>query len=579
MQLHAGFDLEGIFSWRGFDLLPDRVRTELWWEGPDGSRLPLIYLIDSYRNGMRLFSFPQFAERRKAAIESRLLPFSGDANILLMNGYDQEMEPERPEGLRPSLPADYLAAKSRALSETSLTVTGSQYSGRFISVFPGILSARNYLKLANDRAQTTQERYIDPLAALLMYGLRGAGVPIAGDRVAGAAAAGPDLASLRAELDVLWRLILQNHPHDTICGVSADPVIEEAELRFEEIHRRQSEFFAAAVRALGLEETAAGAPGEKLAVFNPSLHARRVMIDGVWRERLAPLAVDLVSGDAPREAGPDGMEGAAGEPTVTVEDGAAVLRNEAVELRVSIDGTFEVGAAPGAGAAPRRITFRDVGDAGDTYSYDRPAADAPRDVHLSRGELAVTQKTTDAVQVRLRGILELPEALAADRSRRSTSPVENPVSVYVELRRGEGFVRIALSLENRSRDHRLQVVFQGGAQLATLGQFYWDHPEEQLAHLRRFPEEELSTSVTALMLGAREPELPRFVPSERAFAVGGAEDEGALLVAHRGRHELEPRRNYRVAVSAEGFAEWRRDVRPENGSISVVARLEPLNPR
>ena len=76
VQIHAGFGIKGLYAWRGFDLLPDHLRTEMWWESPDGSRLPVIYLIDSYRNGMRLFSESPFLSRRFASARGRIQRFS-----------------------------------------------------------------------------------------------------------------------------------------------------------------------------------------------------------------------------------------------------------------------------------------------------------------------------------------------------------------------------------------------------------------------------------------------------------------------------------------------------------------------
>lgn len=76
VQIHNGFGIAAVFAWRGFDLLPDRLRDLIIWESPDGSRLPVVYLIDSYRNGMRLFSHETFLERRLLACLDRLAPFS-----------------------------------------------------------------------------------------------------------------------------------------------------------------------------------------------------------------------------------------------------------------------------------------------------------------------------------------------------------------------------------------------------------------------------------------------------------------------------------------------------------------------
>ena len=548
VQIHAEFAVGGLFAWRGFDLLPDRVRSDLWWESPDGSRLPVVYLLDSYRNGMRLFSRPRMLPQRLSDATERIAGFCDDGQLLLMNGYDQEMDPERPTAIpagfevRVTAPAEYLAAKSQRSGDDRPVVRGSQYSGRFISVFPGILSARNYLKVANDLAQAMQVRYLEPMVTALA--------------LTGGAAATERVEALRDELALLWRLLLQNHPHDTICGVSSDPVHEEAELRLTEIEQRQLRVVAQVVRQLGIdpcEPFAAADPDATThgatsvlprcsAVFNPSLHERRAMIDGRWSAPVAPLSVTWV--------GPP--DAATSTRPVTAEelDGAMRLANEQIVVTVGVDGSIALGSRNAERSAVR-VTWRDSGDAGDSYTFDRPAEDAPRAVTVRDGAFALVARSADRVVVELSGVYRLPTALAASRARRTPEATDNPATLRVELRSTETFVHAAIVLDNRSRDHRLQLVVDApcgaGAGLGVLNQFAWEDPAHHRRRLTPYREDQLPPEVRRLMLGAREPEAPRFVPNDRAFAVGS--DAGAALVVHRGLHELEPLPDGSVAAT------------------------------
>ena len=540
VQIHAEFAVGGLFAWRGFDLLPDRVRSDLWWESPDGSRLPVVYLLDSYRNGMRLFSRPTILPQRLTDATERIAGFCDDGQLLLMNGYDQEMDPERPTTIpagfevRVSAPAEYLAAKSRRSSDDRPVVRGSQYSGRFISVFPGILSARNYLKVANDLAQAMQARYLEPLVTVLAQ--------------AGGAAATERVEALRDELALVWRLLLQNHPHDTICGVSSDPVHEEAELRLTEIEQRQMRVVAQVARQLGIDPCEHATP-RCHAVFNPSLHERRAMIDGRWSAPVAPLSVTWV-----------GPPDAATPPRpVTAEelDGAMRLANERIVVTVGADGSIALGSHNAEESAVR-VTWRDGGDAGDSYTFDRPAEDAPRAVTVRDGAFTLVARSADRVVVELSGVYRLPTALAASRSRRTPEETDNPATLRVELRSTETVIHAAIVLDNRSRDHRLQLVVEApsgtGAGLRVLNQFAWEDPAHHRERLTPYREDQLPPEVRRLMLGAREPEAPRFVPNDRAFAVGS--DAGAALVVHRGLHELEPLPDGSVAATVVRSVGW-----------------------
>lgn len=46
------------------------------------------------------------------------------------------------------------------------TLSGPLYSGRFISVFPGTLSARMYLKQQNYESERLIEKRVEPLAVM-----------------------------------------------------------------------------------------------------------------------------------------------------------------------------------------------------------------------------------------------------------------------------------------------------------------------------------------------------------------------------------------------------------------------------
>lgn len=87
-----------------------------------------------------------------------------------MNGYDQDLEPDDVQSVIrngqadtaayqvvQSTPQEYLAAVLAEAPQLPV-LTGAQYVGRYISVFPGVMSARMYLKQQNDLSQRTLER-------------------------------------------------------------------------------------------------------------------------------------------------------------------------------------------------------------------------------------------------------------------------------------------------------------------------------------------------------------------------------------------------------------------------------------
>ncbi|MHA1715194.1 MAG: glycoside hydrolase family 38 C-terminal domain-containing protein, partial [Promethearchaeota archaeon] len=78
---------------------------------------------------------------------------------------------------------------------------------------PACLSSRMYLKIANWRVTNELECWAEPLCTFAWY--HGAEYP-------------------ENELKHAWKMILKNHPHDSICGCSIDRVHSDMETRFSE---------------------------------------------------------------------------------------------------------------------------------------------------------------------------------------------------------------------------------------------------------------------------------------------------------------------------------------------------------
>ena len=110
---------------------------------------------------------------------------------------------------------DYISALSSETPSLS-TVHGELRGSRYQSLPTSTLSTRVYLKQANHRAERLLQSYAEPLSALewMLGGVYPA-----------------------AELREAWRLLLQNHAHDSICGCGIDPVHREMTLRFEQVEQ------------------------------------------------------------------------------------------------------------------------------------------------------------------------------------------------------------------------------------------------------------------------------------------------------------------------------------------------------
>lgn len=249
-QILNGVGLNAAAFQRGLSEEP----IELWWEAPDGTRVLVIYFRAGYGN---LSWVPPATSAFVRVIDQQLAnltPHLHTSHVLLMNGTDHMMpQPELP-GLiaaantdmqgrvtleHGTLPGFIEQVRTSLTNDSDLpTVKGELRSSRRHHLLPGILSTRMWIKQRNQAAESALERYAEPLSAF-------AGLLTGVDR--------------KAQLWRSWRYLMENHPHDSICGCSIDQVHEEMRTRFS-----WSQEIADSLAESGLRDLASSINGDLL---------------------------------------------------------------------------------------------------------------------------------------------------------------------------------------------------------------------------------------------------------------------------------------------------------------------------
>lgn len=264
-QILAGFGLEAAALWRGVGA--DVDETLFLWEGPDGTSIFTVYLRHGYGNAVMLPLDPAALAKRLREAASHLEPHSRIPTLLLMNGADHQFpQPGLPAALErairslPGWSAEIgtlpgFVARAKRESASALPVhRGELRSGLRSPLLPGCASARLPQKqrdFENDRLLT---RYLEPLAAWLST--------LGGE---------PDV----EVIDHAWKIAMENHPHDSICGCSIDRVHEQMESRFGRVadlagaHLERVAWDWAQAVAVPQQGFGRGA-GESLVVWNPN---------------------------------------------------------------------------------------------------------------------------------------------------------------------------------------------------------------------------------------------------------------------------------------------------------------------
>jgi len=253
-QILRGFDIDSACLQRGLDDQP----CEFWWQAPDGSRVLLVYMRDGYGNAALLPAEPgdDFVKEVRR-LSASLAPYCQTPNILLMQGTDHmpavpataaaiEYARDRLDGARlvhSTLPA-YLQAVKTALQKNPVelpVITGELRSSKRFHLLPGVLSARTWIKQRNHACETVLEKWAEPFSTLATL-LLGDPQPGSGRLTA------PD-----AVLRQAWHLLLENQPHDSICGCSIDQVHREMAPRFDQVEQIGEQIVLQSLEALAAE--------------------------------------------------------------------------------------------------------------------------------------------------------------------------------------------------------------------------------------------------------------------------------------------------------------------------------------
>ncbi len=253
-QILRGFDIKSAIFWRGVGA--EAHKSEFYWAAPDGTQVLVIFLASAmgYSNARDMPLSPEEFAARVEFLAAPLLPKATSSTLLFMNGSDhlvpQDGLPETIEAantllahLNPeqksiltrygsletngqvrdidsiqvgigTLP-QYIEAIQQQIERSPgaplQTLSGEMRSSQFSHLLPSVLSTRMWIKQQNTATEHLLERWVEPLT---MWAWKlGASYP-------------------KGLVKLAWKHLLQNHPHDSICGCSIDQVHQENSVRF-----------------------------------------------------------------------------------------------------------------------------------------------------------------------------------------------------------------------------------------------------------------------------------------------------------------------------------------------------------
>lgn len=227
--VRSGYD-NCIFG-RGY-AFGDARPLEFYWRSEDGSTVLCEHMAFWYNNAQRFSENIDESMQMLSHMKHHMSPRVMTSNYLLMNGVDHL---EAQENLTPIIHAmqarldggdtvfqdtfpEFIDRVKDEIREKDIKLDvyeGEMRNGGSHNILTGTLSSRVYLKQWNSYCQALLEKKLEPLYVFLSaLGIK----------------------EFPMEYNTyLWKLLIENHPHDSICGCSVDAVHEHMLDRFRRV--------------------------------------------------------------------------------------------------------------------------------------------------------------------------------------------------------------------------------------------------------------------------------------------------------------------------------------------------------
>ncbi len=514
-QIFNSFGIETCLLGRGYTfferdedgkLKKNCVPAEFYWDSKDGSRVFSVRFTNWYNNAQR---FSEDTQKNLRLMDHIKAMHGGTDRVpyyLLMNGVDhleaqenlldvlQPLNKELSDGtVYQCSMKEYTDKSQKYIEENNVpmnVMTGELRHGSDYDLLKGTLSSRVYLKIANFKAQNKIENTVEPLYAMAKaYGFE-------------------DLYPTDY-LEYLWKLLIENHPHDSICGCSVDAVHRNMMDRTARFNEVANELTADALNTLTSHISHEGMNEEDyiISVWNTSEEERsdtcEIELSFPEVEKVCGFEIFDKDGNkakfdvlkkfttSMRTTSPINLPGeidctsyciklyaenvpAMGYKAYTLKktdarceitesccDAKDIASIENDLFKVSVDGFGRIDVTDKTTASTYKdcINFSDTGDKGDLYVYSNIWQDAPIETYDKAPCCVTVLKNTELEKsISVKYILNLPESADFHTYRRSENTVENTVEAVISLIKGQKWIDINCKVDNKSKDHRLRIL-------------------------------------------------------------------------------------------------------------------------
>ena len=364
-------------------------------------------------------------------------------------------------------------------------------TGKWTALMGDVISSRMKIKRRNAQVETAIQRRAEPFSAL------------------GWLSGGEYMTSA---INLAWRYLMQNHPHDTICGAGVDQMEKDMHYRYD-----QAEIIAKGVARRGLaaiqlriDNRDIDVHESVITVFNPTPRPRSEVVSmtidlpdrcgyegfsirdlkgnivpcvetgrepyGTLVRNLQDISLQLRSehvsvqvpvSDVPaygyktyhlkREKADQGklpvQLGDSGKPPV--------LENEHVKVTIQPDGSLDILDKATNHLFAKQHYFEESGESGHAWIHMAPQQDKLVSSLGKKAEIHCLESSELLTRYRVRIVLEVPAGLEGKEGdwRRTQATVALPIESVLKLRKGQRWLDVQTTIDNQVEQHRVRACF------------------------------------------------------------------------------------------------------------------------
>lgn len=465
------FNIDNAVIWRGVNT----QGTEFKWYSLDKSNVKTYHLLNGYYTSFfdkeenydinqKVCLIKEFLDKikNKTRLDCILMPVGGDHNPPPGNISAQINEINNAQSeyyLIQSTLSKFIETIDPDKLEEHIQQEFRDCTNTFI--LPAVYSSRLYLKQDNAKLTHLINGIIEPLTCYCnLLKLDNFQLP---------------------DSEYLWKLLIENHPHDSICGCSIDEVHKEMEQRYKQLQQACCEVVNRAKWAI-----TKNLPKENIAVYNTSsypftgpvelnLHydlnlelpnqlleefedrhfttysnldiARPATIIKkqtnclIWASNIPPHSLKTI------------------KPTEIpnpVKDNNGILTNGIIEIQVNSDSITITDLQNN-----REYTginqIIDRLDCGDSYNYGPVKNNTPITASIIKHHIKESGPIRGTIELIYQ--IDIPESLNETRNRPASNIIHHIITCNVSITANSKLVEFNLTWENKSKDHILQVKF------------------------------------------------------------------------------------------------------------------------